>query len=190
MSYTEIYKFGKDGNAENLGEVRNAFRGAMAVWMEMEKRYLSPYPKPMWMDDADYKERGYSRTSASMGLPMGGKSPMQEIWDLGDIERVSKQEKIVMLSTLDNVIVMRENIEELREAFESFDGETSLKEQAEIIKEALTDEDVIAVAWNQTSVNADVWTYYDEDEEYSQYNILTGEKHWKLFDDFKEEKLT
>lgn len=33
MSYTEIYKFGKDGNAECFSEIKNAWRGIKHLLM-------------------------------------------------------------------------------------------------------------------------------------------------------------
>ena len=182
MSYTELYKFKKDGNAESLGEIKNALRGAMLVWGILDKRYLEPLPKPTWMSQQDYNERGYSRCSA-----MFDPNAMKEIWGIAKREEVSRVDKIVLSTTFDRVIVKRENIEETIKAFRDFEGETSLKEQADILEEALKDKDLIAVAWNQTSVNGDTWTnfgdYNEETEEYESYNILTDNDHWELFED-------
>ena len=182
MSYTELYKFKKDGNAEDLGEVKNGFRGAMAVWQILEKKYLEPFPRPMWMSEEDYNDRGYSRCAA-----MFDPNAMKEIWGIAKKEEVSRLDKIVLNSTFDKVIVSRDNLEETIQAFRDFEGDSSLKEQADILEKALDDKDLIAVAWNQTSVNGDTWMnssgFDEETEEYIPYNILTGEDHWELFDD-------
>jgi len=178
MSYTEIYSFGKDGNAELTEEVHNAWRGAMAIWRIMEERYLEPLPKPSWMGDDDYKERGYSRC----GQPfLDEEHPLKAIWDLWKDSKISETDKIVLGSTFDNVVVMRENIEEIIKAFENFEGETSLKEQAEILRDILKDEETIAIAWNQTSVNGDAWSNYEEEKEQTPYNLLEQTDHWDLF---------
>ncbi len=182
MSYTEIYKFKKDGHAEFLDEVKNAFRGAMAIWIIVEKRYLPKYT-PDWASIFDDSTRDFSRTSDFRG------DKIQEIWDLHTNSKVSEIDKIVLGSTFDNVVVMKKDIPRLIEAFRSFEGETSLKEQAVIIEDAFkNDKDLIAIAWNQTSVNGDAWEsddlgVDDEGEEYYlPYSVLTGTKHWDLFE--------
>lgn len=179
MSYTEIFKFKKDGNADYLGEVKNAWRGAMAIWMHLEKKYLPPY-YPEWAQYINDPDREYSRTSSI------GNEEMQKIWDLVRDERLTEAEKIAMVSTFDNVIVERENIPFLVKCFREFEGETSLKEQADVIELAYNkDDDLVAVAWNQTSVNGDTWMNkggYDEDpDEEIPYNILTMNDHWSPF---------
>ena len=180
MSYTEIYKFKKDGNAECFAEVKNAFRGAMSVWRIIEKKYLPPYI-PTWAIGDTPQE--YSRASDFTG------NGLKEVWGLFDAGKLSKVDKIVLGSTFDNVVVMRDDLPELCEAFRAFDGETSLKEQAEkIFCELQNDDSFLAIAWNQTSVNGDAWesdeTGLDEDGEeiYLPYNLLKHDKHWNLFE--------
>lgn len=178
MSYTEIYSFNKKGNAEFLGETKNSWRGAMAIWEILEKKYLEPLPKPNWMTIERYNEGGYSRTS----LSDNGLAP---IWALYDSDKIDKIYKIVLGTTFDYYIVMKENINEVIEAFENFKGETSLKEQAIIISEILDDPDVIAIGWNQTSVNGDNWTNYNYDEvidDHIPYNLYDQNEHYNLFE--------
>ena len=182
MSYTEIYKFNKKGDAEFLDEVKNSFRGAMAIWIILEKKYLPKYV-PTWAMGDTSKE--YSRTSDFMG---GG---LKEIWGLFESDKVSEVDKLVLGTTFDKVIVKKEDLENVVKAFREFEGETSLKEQADIIEKALKeDEDLIAIAWNQTSVNSGVWESDsgEEDEDGNQlpYNILNSDKHWDLFEDLKK----
>ena len=169
MSYTEIYKFTKSGKAKKFSEIGNAFRGAMSIWQELEKRYLPKYV-PFWAID---KTREYSRCS---DLSSGG---LKEVWALQESSKLLRSEKIVLLSTFDNVVVMRENVNELINSFMNFGGETSLVEQAkEIEKLCSVDKNFIAIAWNQTSVNGDMW---------QPYNMSKENKHWDLF---KDEALT
>lgn len=40
MSYTEIVGFNKEGNTYSQADIRNAFRGAMAIWRAMEENIL------------------------------------------------------------------------------------------------------------------------------------------------------
>jgi len=185
MSYTELFTFNKKGNAESLGEVGNAYRGAMAVWMEVEKRYLPKFI-PEWAKRIGDVNKDYSRTT-----DFGGNG-IQEIWDLYKNPDVTMVDKIALGSTFDKVVVNKEDFPELIKAFKSFEGKTSLKEQAELIEGILDDEDVIAIAWNQTSVNADKWSnfgeYDEETEESSPYNVLEMEDHFNLFEDIKNKE--
>jgi hypothetical protein len=166
MSYTEIYKFKSDGNPEEFVEVRNAHRGAMAVWDFMEKKYLPPVQfSRMW---------GSDRAQAKL------------IWDLARNEEIGAKERICMLSTYDDAIVYRKDIPALLEAFRSFPSQCSLPEQADAIETLYReDPDFIAIGWNQTSVNGDDWMNFggrDEDDEYIPYNILTDSgRHWSIF---------
>ncbi len=188
MSYTEIYGFGKDGKAYLEAEIRNAFRGAMAIWGILEKKYLPPY-RPMHVPEYISNEQLESflhyvptRTAAFTD------GAMEEIWNLFDQVNASHTDKIVLGTTLDNVIVKKENFAELIKAFESFEGETSLKEQADIIKRMEQDDNCIAVGWNQTSVNVDSWGACEYDEETDEdipYSLNTMYKHWYLFQEVK-----
>ena len=158
----------------------------MAVWRNLEKKYLTPLEKPIWMDQKDYDEHGYSRSSVP---PFGDKpNPLQEVWDLFRKDDVSRQDKIILGTTFDNVVVMKENLQDVIDAFENFEFDTSLKEQAKIFREALEDDDLIGVAWNQTSVSADTWTNFNYDEEKEEsipYNLNEQKEHWSLFDEVK-----
>ncbi|WP_116787651.1 hypothetical protein [Flavobacterium psychrotrophum] len=179
MSYTEIFKFNKDGEAECFAEIKNSHRGAMAIWNRMDVKYLPPLPQPGW-------------------LPFGGrlyrmadflnKNSHQEIWDLFRDPNVSEVDRIVLGSTFDNVVVYSHDFTRLISAFKAFDGETSLKDQADAIMKLIeTEKDIIAIAWNQTSVNDDIWISpdpddRDEDENRRPYNILKHTGHWDLFE--------
>lgn len=83
---------------------------------------------------------------------------------------------------MDKVIVFKEDIPKLIVAFNAFPGETSIKDQAIAIQQILeTDEDFIAIAWNQTSVNCDVW---------QPYNLNKQTEHWNLFETYVEDPET
>lgn len=189
MSYTEIFGFDKEGNAYSYGEVKNAFRGAMAIWSILEDKYLPPfipeYAKAMGIKTIEDAERvlGY-KTSRCTAIMEDG--PIKEVWNLADNKEVSEVDRICLLSTFDRSLVKRENLVRLIKAFRAFVGDTSLKEQADIIEEMMKDENCIAVGWNQTSVNCDTWESYSYDEENDEtvpYNCLKQAEHYWVFDE-------
>lgn len=108
---------------------------------------------------------------------------------LADRSDVSDVDRICLFTTFDNCLVKKDDIPKVIEVFRLFKGETSLKEQADILEQMYVDDDCIAVGWNQTSVNGDTWVNlggYDEDNDESiPYNCLTGTKHYWLFDEMK-----
>jgi len=182
MSYTELFGLTKD-STENIGETRNAWRGAMAVWVILEKKYLPKFI-PDWAIGlgGTKQEEGYSRTST-----FGENSKMGEIWGLINDSRLSRSEKIVLASTFDNVLAKVDTIDQVLLAFREFNGETSLREQADVIEQAIKgNPELIAIGWNQTSVNGDTWgteNLNEETEEYTGYNIETGTRHWFLIEE-------
>lgn len=188
MSYTEIFGFNKEGFAYGEADVKNAHRGAMAIWRILEERYLPQYRPsyiPSYIPDEKLEDFCHFKPSRCGAFTDG--EAMKEVWNLVDDDRLKVCEKIAMASTFDHVIIKKENLLKLITAFREFEGQTSLKEQADIIEKMLAKEDCIAVGFNQTSVNGDTWTNiggYDEDaDEVIPYNILTGDKHWELFED-------
>ncbi len=152
------------------------FGGAMAVWNYLEGKYLPPFTLP----NTDIK---YPRMLSESGR--------KEIWGLFNDDRVLYTDKVVLGSTFDNVIVMRDNIPHLLDCFDCFvshDTETNLNEQTRLIEDAYhNDEDLIAIAWNQNSVNCDAWisdvcaTNEDGEEEHLPYNLNRDKGHWSLF---------
>lgn len=183
MSYTEIYIFGKDGVASFYGEVNNAFRGAMAVWAHIEKKYLPSIPVPCWAIDAE-PGKYYSRFAVASCTEEGQKM-LKEVWDLRfPGSKLTENERTVFLSTMDKAIIKKENMPELIEAYRGFECSTSLPEQADIIEKAFDDPGVIAIGFNQTSVCADPWVSgeLDDEGEWLPYNILEGNEHFDVFD--------
>lgn len=183
---TEIYGFDREGFAYLEGSVKNSLRGAMSIWRILENRYLPPY-RPNYVvhsipDDEIERYCGFkpSRTSAVFD-----KDAMDDIWNLVYDKRLSSCEKIVLASTFDYVIIKRENMSILISAFRHFEGETSLKEQADFLENMLKNVDFIAVGFNQTSVACNNWSmlggFNEETEEDIPYNLFTGDKHWELF---------
>ena len=159
MSYTEMFGFDKNGNAYPYAEIDNSWRSLIAVWEHLVKKYLN-------IDKFAYHS-------------------MKEIDELIEKNILSEVDKICLYTTFDNVLVKKEDMLRVIDAFRKFDSDrTSLKEQADILEEMLNNDDCIAVGWNQTSVNDDIWYRYNYDEEtesYVPYNCLTGNKHIWLF---------
>ena len=109
----------------------------------------------------------------------------KDIWNLFDREDVDVIDRIVLGTTFDHVMVKRENIHQVIEAFEAFAGDTNLKEQAEGLRELLKNASNVAFAWNQTSVNGSEWWHsgiFDGEDE-MPYNFKTQNRHFWLFDD-------
>ena len=185
MSTVEIYGFNRDGICDRYVEVRNAWRGAMAVWMDLEKRYLPPYY--LRTDDGRETQLAVSRVTA---MASRGENPMREIWDLTNNDALAEAEKIVLTSTFDNVLVKAEDCKEVIEAFRAYPGDTNLKEQADAIERLIADPECTAIGWNQTSVSADNWMnaggYDEETEESIPYNYMTMEGHWWMFEEKEE----
>ena len=170
MSSTIIYTFDKNGTAYLYAIVKNAWRGAMAVWRELEKRHLKPF------------RTGYSRMAA-----FWDENAAKEIWNLASREDIPLHERIVLHTTFDKCLVKAEDIPKVIDAFRKFGGDTSLPEQAYILEKL--PQGTIAVGWNQTSVTCEDWSNfggYDEENDASiPYNCLTMDKHYWLFDELE-----
>ena len=194
MSCTEIFGL-KKNTVEYIGETRNSWRGAMAVWIFLEKKYLPKYV-PDWARTLDKEDQEYSRTSFEISLSSAMEqkdNPMEEIWDLFKSPKLTKSERIVLGSTFDNVLAKVESIDKVLQAFREFEGDTTLKEQADIIEQAIKeDPEIVAIGWNQTSVNGDTWasdSYDEEKEEPIGYNLETGTRHWFLVEAIENDDL-
>jgi len=183
MSYTELFGLTKN-TTSFIGETNNSWRGAMAIWKIFEKRYLPKYV-PDWAIAIGEPDKDYTRCSSCFS------KDMQIIWDLIDSPKLSMSEKIILGSTFDNAIATVKNIDKVLAAFREFDGETSLKEQADVIEQAIKENpEIIAIGWNQTSVNGDTWAtenYSEEADEYEGYNLETGTRHWFLVEELEKE---
>lgn len=158
MSYTEMFGFDKKGDAYNLADIKNSWRGAVAAWNYIYNKYVGG-------DFPMFGEEGFKQFPANF-------------------DKMEEVDQIVLLTTYDYALIKREDFQKVINAFRDFKGDTSLKEQADIIEESLEDEDCIAIGWNQTSVNGDNWCNYggydNENDECIPYNINTGSKHWFL----------
>ena len=102
MSVTEIYVFRKDGFARYYAGIRNAWRGAIAIWSFLEEKYLPPYI-PDYVTGCNWyypsitpqeveRQLGYKPTRLAPSIKKGN-NPTQEIWDLADDLRLSRYER-------------------------------------------------------------------------------------------------
>lgn len=197
MSCTELYGFDKNGNAYYYGEIDNAWRGAMMVWRYFEDKYLELYIpdyikctnwyKPDMTREEIIQRNGFIPTRLTAGKP----SDVEEIWNLVGNKNIPMSERIVLATTFDKILVAKNDMPAVITAFESFEADnTSLKEQAEILKSMLADDDCIAVGWNQTDINAQTWDNKNpdpnDDTNRLPYNCLTQNEHTWLSDLWKE----
>jgi hypothetical protein len=162
------------------------------VWTLLEKKYLPSMPKPY----LDMPDRYYSRFFYSCIDDDRGRTKQKEVWRLANSDSsLTDDERTVLISTYDRVVIKRADVPKLIVAYRNFNGaQTSLSEQADVLAKMLDDpkcNDVIAVAFNQTSVNTALWEMGERDpancEEYLPYNILTGDEHFYMFEEEDEE---
>jgi hypothetical protein len=193
VSYTEIYKFNKIGNAEFIGETQNSHLFHSSVWAIIEEKYLEPFI-PEWSKSfPSMKKDAYFRSSTE---------DMYEIWNVFDSKEISDIDRIVLGATFDNMIIKREDLPELIEAFKEFYIENvdlivkannnktvglSIGHIAEIVQKEMEDDpEMIAVGFG-ISLNGDNWEIYeDSNDECRPYNLFFDKKHHDLFEHIKE----
>jgi hypothetical protein len=184
VSQTYLYTVSQKGVVSKHHEFSNSWRGAMWVWMRLREEY---FPDHIFHQEYRYDD---PRTIEACKWVM----KYEDIWSLSDDSRLIKQEKIVLGSTYDNVIVKKENLDELIEAFKFFVNKykkdnppnaSSLLEQMEVIEKLKKKKNLLGICWNQTSVNCDAWNGYTKKGEWRQYNLNKDKGHWFLFDDIK-----
>lgn len=170
MSSTEIYGFGDDGIAVCIGKTQNAWLSAPKIWRIIEEKYLPPFIM---------HGEVFSRQ-------VGGIDALQEVWELYDTGTMTETEDICLASTFDRVVVSAKNAPKVIDAFRKFDQETSLPQQADIIKENI--ENYKFFGWCQTTV-VSIWEsareIKDENGEivgYHPYNLNIDEKHWEMLE--------
>lgn len=160
MSTTEIYAIEKNGDVVPYGSAQNSWLGGMHVWNSLNEKY-----------DLDGNMIfGFDRT-----------------WNCFGKGIYEEYEDVVLGSTFDNVIVLKENFDQLLTSFKKYYSvypNSNFGQQIEVIETMKADENVIGVAWCQTSVADDLWDFcYDEEQdEVIPYNIFKGENHGELFD--------
>lgn len=169
MSRTELYIVKNTGELELYKEFGNSHRGASLLWHNLGKKYLG-------------------------GLKWHNKKEMEKLWRLDQDPRISREEKILLISTFDHFLIKKENLPKLIEACEKvyFEDIGHFKDYPEVMKEIMKLEDIIAIAWNQTSVSSGVWDVYEmcptceHDTLHRDYNILKDKDHQFLFEYLEE----
>lgn len=161
MSTTSIFRLG--ANPEEIGETRNAWRGAMYVWNDIAKRYFGLETFPMF-------------------------GPQQkQVWNAASTRRLPLHEAMVLLSTMDKATIRAEDINDVANLFEVYGREhpnSSLSEQASLLRKAQVSSGDL-IAWQQTSVGEFWGQEWDEEfEEYRWYDT-TKTDH---FDAYAEAK--
>lgn len=161
MSYTEIYSLSKN-HCNKIGEIKNAWRGAMYVWSNIAEKYFGLESFP-FLDEAMQKR----------------------IWNAGNEHPLTDDELIVLASTMDRVTVKAKDIHRLVEAFDKYaegNPNSSIAEQALVIKSAEIPDDSV-IAFNQTSVGDFAFSpERNEDNDEYIYSDLSGS--WDLFEQF------
>lgn len=155
MSNTEIYAVNLNGEITFIEEVENSNRGAIHVWNSLCEKY------------------------EIKGDMIKGVQKLRKMTDQGIL---TKAEDIVLKSTLNNIVVKKEDIPLLLEAFKEYDfifPNSSLLVQAEIIENSiLCNKKMIGVCWNHNSTISNPWSFdYDEAYKDIPYNIFKGKNH-------------
>lgn len=163
MAYTEIYYFNKNGAPKEQGIAPQASCGGWKVWYLLKEKYL-PEQKNLFSSEQ-----------------------YQKVWDLAKDERLTREEKIILISTFDYAIVYKKDFDELINAFEKFNAEyenqLNFGRQIELFKEIKNKKNSIAIWWNQTSVNADNWRcIWNRSNHSSLYNLFKEDKHFDVFE--------
>ena len=189
MANTEIYAFGADGNALLIKNISNIFRGAASIWRLLEEKYLPQYI-PEYAKSMGIKTKEDCKNKLnyipSRCTAMTDEKAMTEIWNLVDNPDVSEDDKICLYTTFDGCLIKQNDIPKVSKAFRSFEGDTSLKEQADVLDEIYNSNLYMAIGWNQSGVNNN-WSTFGgiKDGIKIPYNCLTGTYHYWLFDDLK-----
>lgn len=162
---TEIYVFGDDGKAMRYGETGEELLGKTRIWEVLEERHLPPY-RPSYVpthvpDNQIETYTGFKPKRIHVGFPER-EAALNEIFDLMYAGTLSRNEKVLLASTFDNVVVEKCFLPRVIEALRTFTDEhnENLLAQADLLEKALNDTDVWGIAWNQSSMHSDRWDTY------------------------------
>lgn len=175
MSYTTLFKVGRDGLVRSDLEMSNSRGYAARIWTDLYDKYLKDLDKEYdsWMVGED----------------------CERLWALGKDARLCSFERDSLISTFDNVMIMREDFGQMSVSLCWFVKKYPPKNRvchlltvASRLDELSKDDSVQAVCFHQTSVTANPWVDpCQESEDHAEpYNINKGTKHWFL--DFGSEQ--
>jgi hypothetical protein len=165
LSALTVFGFYQDGDAFQHSEVANSFGGGWFVWEVLAKKY--------------------NCTTTPL-------LRFKQVWDHCNNGKMSDLDTLVCLFTLDWAWIKKENIPELADGLIEFQkkyGEEGkvdvLSKVAKALREMIEDDNVIGAGFNMTDVSEAHWYQFDgEADEYVPYNVLKGDNHWDLYEDF------
>lgn len=176
MSRTELYIVKNTGELELYKEFGNSHRGASLLWSNLCKKYLdSPY-----------------------GHILLSKEGLDKLWRLDRDPKVPKELRILHISTFDHFLIRKENLQQFIDACEEvykkdyFEDLGHFRDYPEVFRGIMKLENIMAIAWNQTTVCTDVWCVYDACKHCDNgtiqrdYNILKDKEHQFLFEYLEE----
>lgn len=163
MSYTEIYIIDKNGYALGHREYSNSRGFCARVWDVL----CNTYGLKHWYDE----------------------EASRRLWKLVDDPDVAEFDRIVLETTFDNVIIRKEDIPRVIEAYYQFEkahpGGDRINHIPDIAFDLtrLAKDDIIGVCFYQNSVTSNPWVNYNPEEDESEaYNIHKQTKHkWANF---------
>lgn len=165
LGKVQIYKFNLSGEVDLISEIDDIFNGCFSIWNYFDEKYLEPIENPYTVKNS-LKEKRFFRS-----YDLLKQDSLKEIFELFDTDKLTRNEKIILGSTFDRIIVKKENIEELINAFNSFDFDSNLKEQSKIISEEFKkDKNLLGICWNQNS-NRNNWIMFDDNGNEYKYNL-------------------
>lgn len=179
MSNTIIVPFAGDGEAvkNKCEKIPNSRRSGFAIWIEIEKRYLPPYV-PEYAEGLSAEQFEQQFGSKLTRVTSFDHTALKELWNLINNQDIPYEDRVILATTLDGVIVRKEELEQVICAFRNFDANTSLPEQADALEKLSKDPDVSAIAWDQNDIVDSHW-FYDS----NCYNYNKDHDHWFLFDE-------
>ncbi len=162
MSETVLYGLDDNNSLMALGEYINSHLAAPTIWNVMARH----------VGKDSFFSYGMSE------------SETKAFWGVWKLPTVPTFEKIVMLSTYDNVWVSKENIVKLLDAFKEFiktfpEANTHIPRYIQDIEKA---ENLKGVCWHISSIGEDPWFEWNDEDEEVQYDFKSGDKHWELFE--------
>lgn len=186
MSYTTLYAVNNRGVCHGYREYRNSWGAAAFVWNALVEKYWPLKPG----------QKSWER-------PVGMGGDMKPVWALAKQQDLPVYERVVLITTFDNMMIRREDFNFVADCFEQFDvalnpnrkipfEDTSTPQVACHMmafafdfRKLADDKKVCAVCFQQTSVSDDMWYDYSRKKPYNIYS-KGNDKHWFLFDEYPD----
>lgn len=169
------------GPIEEGRDFRNAWLGAMAVWVAIGEKYLG----------------GKYNCETGCGFNAMNESQMKAMWAMfGRPEApLTWAERVALGTTFDRAMARWENLPLLAKAFRQVIQDapdlvgSHCAGWADYYDELLKGKPYYAVCWYHTSCGEDLWysDRADEDDEHERYDVARDSGHWYLFDECPKE---